>query len=66
MKLFTILLMTISSGIWLAGTAALATLIPENCQTAGFAIGSQARTFHEFTVIDAAQCIGFVRGYGQK
>jgi sugar phosphate isomerase/epimerase len=55
MKRFAIFLMTISSGIWLAATAALPAPIPENCQTGDFAIGCQAWTFHDFTVMEAIE-----------
>lgn len=37
----------------LSGTTALATPIPDDCKTGGFAIGCQAWTFNHFTVMEA-------------
>jgi sugar phosphate isomerase/epimerase len=39
----------------LAGNIALATSIPEDCLTGGFAIGCQSWTFKEFTVMEAIE-----------
>jgi sugar phosphate isomerase/epimerase len=40
-------------GLWLSGATALATPIPDDCKTGGFAIGCQAWTFNHYTVMEA-------------
>jgi sugar phosphate isomerase/epimerase len=55
MKIVSTFLMTAAAGIWLAGSAALATPIPESCQTGGFAIGCQSWTFNHYSVMEAIE-----------
>jgi sugar phosphate isomerase/epimerase len=55
MKSVLTTLMSLAGGIWLAGTTVFATPIPDSCQTGGFAIGCQAWTFREFTVMEAIE-----------
>ena len=55
MKPITTLWLTIASGVWLAGTTAIATPIPDTCQISGFAIGCQAWTFNNFSVMEAIE-----------
>ena len=62
MRLVTNLLSTIISGILLAAVTVSAASIPDNCQTGGFAIGCQAWTFHDFTVMDAIEKTAAVGG----
>lgn len=46
-------LLALACGFCLAGFSSQATPIPENCQTGGLALGCQAWTFKEFTVLEA-------------
>jgi sugar phosphate isomerase/epimerase len=55
MKSVLTTLIGLAAGISLAGTASFATPIPDSCQTGGFAIGCQAWTFREFTVMEAIE-----------
>ncbi len=46
--------LTLAGGLWLAGaTLTSATPIPEACQTGGVAIGCQAWTFNNYSVLEA-------------
>jgi sugar phosphate isomerase/epimerase len=51
----TSFLLTAAAGIWLAGTTAFATPIPDTCQISGFAIGCQAWTFNNYSVMEAIE-----------
>jgi sugar phosphate isomerase/epimerase len=53
MKLQLAHFILLACGCCLAGATASATLIPQDCQTGGFAIGCQAWTFNHFTVMEA-------------
>src|ERR1017187_8725066 len=53
MKIKLAPLLTIAAGCWLAGLTVSATPIPENCQTGGFAVGCQAWTFKDSSVLEA-------------
>ena len=55
MKLITAVSLTLASSIWLAGTASFATPIPDTCQIGGFAIGCQAWTFKDYSVMEAIE-----------
>ena len=48
-------LLALTCGLSLAGGIALATPIPADCLTGGFAVGCQAWTFREFTVMEAIE-----------
>ncbi|MDD5140414.1 MAG: TIM barrel protein [Verrucomicrobiales bacterium] len=48
-------LLAFTCGFTLAGSLAFAAPIPDYCQTGGFALGCQAWTFKEFTVMEAIQ-----------
>jgi sugar phosphate isomerase/epimerase len=55
MKLPLIQLLAFTCGCSLAGGLAHAEPIPDNCKTGGFALGCQAWTFKEFSVLEAIQ-----------
>jgi sugar phosphate isomerase/epimerase len=48
-------LLTAAAGLWLAGATTFATPIPDTCQIGGFAIGCQAWTFNNFSVMEAIE-----------
>src|SRR5471032_3400549 len=53
MKCHLVPLLAFTCGFALAGNLAFAAPIPDGCQTGGFALGCQAWTFKEFTVMEA-------------
>jgi sugar phosphate isomerase/epimerase len=55
MKIQLACLTIIAAALSLAGLAVAAAPIPENCLTGGIALGCQAWTFREFTVMEAIQ-----------
>jgi len=55
MKIQLAHLTTIATALSLAGLTVSAAPIPENCLTGGIALGCQAWTFREFTVMEAIQ-----------
>src|ERR1035437_784501 len=55
MKIQLAHLTTIATALSLAGLTVAAAPIPENCLTGGIALGCQAWTFREFTVMEAIQ-----------
>jgi sugar phosphate isomerase/epimerase len=55
MKIHLLHLLAFTCGLSLAGGIALAAPIPDDCLTGGFAIGCQAWTFKEFSVMEAIQ-----------
>lgn len=55
MKIQLACLTIIAAALILAGLTATAAPIPENCLTGGIALGCQAWTFREFTVMEAIQ-----------
>jgi sugar phosphate isomerase/epimerase len=55
MKFKLIQLLALICSFNLTGKIAFATPIPDDCQTGGFALGCQAWTFNNFTVMDAIQ-----------
>lgn len=55
MKSHLVPLLAFTCGFALAGDLAWAAPIPEACQTGGIALGCQAWTFREFTVLEAIQ-----------
>jgi sugar phosphate isomerase/epimerase len=55
MKFQLTCLLALICGFSLTGKIALATPIPSDCNTGGFALGCQAWTFNNFTVLEAIQ-----------
>jgi sugar phosphate isomerase/epimerase len=62
MKIQLAHLTTIATALSLAGLTVSAAPIPENCLTGGIALGCQAWTFREFTVMEAIQKTAEVGG----
>ena len=62
MKSHLVSFLIFTCGFSLAGSLAFATPIPESCQTGGFALGCQAWTFKEFSVMEAIQKTAEVGG----
>jgi len=62
MKIQLAHLTTIATALSLAGLTVSAAPIPESCLTGGIALGCQAWTFHEFTVMEAIQKTAEVGG----
>ena len=62
MKSHLVPFLIFTCGFSLASSLAFATPIPESCQTGGFALGCQAWTFKEFSVMEAIQKTAEVGG----
>jgi len=62
MKFHLVQILALTCGISLAGRLVSAAPIPEDCQTGGFALGCQAWTFKEYSVLEAIEKTAAVGG----